>query len=61
LARVVHGVIYGDGKMPMQLRMLAEMVYGYGTTGQDGSGVRKLMMGMEDGGSGNMLSLLSMR
>ncbi|KAH8726913.1 hypothetical protein GQ44DRAFT_738659 [Phaeosphaeriaceae sp. PMI808] len=44
---------YGDDKMPMQLRMLAEMVYGTGTMGQNGSGVRKLMAGMESGGSEN--------
>jgi splicing suppressor protein 51 len=41
---------YGDGKMPMQLRMLAEMVYGSGTMGQDGSGMRKMMMQAEGGG-----------
>ncbi|KAL5398906.1 hypothetical protein PMIN03_012734 [Paraphaeosphaeria minitans] len=44
---------YGDDKMPMQLRMLAEMVYGTGTMGQDGSEVRKLMVRMESGGSEN--------
>jgi len=42
---------YGDDKMPMQLRMLAETVYGTGTMGQDGSDVRKLMVQMESGGS----------
>ncbi|KAF2621324.1 hypothetical protein BU25DRAFT_354671 [Macroventuria anomochaeta] len=43
---------YGDEKMPMQLRMLAEVVYGTGTMGQDGSGMRKLMMQVENDGSG---------
>ncbi|CAO2657805.1 Nn.00g070650.m01.CDS01 [Neocucurbitaria sp. VM-36] len=44
---------YGDEKMPMQVRMLAEAVYGVGTMGQDGSGMRKVMMQMEKGGPGN--------
>ncbi|KAF1360784.1 hypothetical protein EJ07DRAFT_114520 [Lizonia empirigonia] len=54
---------YGDGKMPMQLRMLAETVYGCGTMGQDGSGARRLMMQMENGGSDQdqILSMLSLR
>jgi mitochondrial splicing suppressor protein 51 len=43
---------YGDDRMPMQLRMLAEIVYGTGTMGQDGSNTRKLMIQMESGGSG---------
>ena len=49
---------YGDEKMPMQLRMLAEVVYDTGTMGQDGSGVRKLMMQMEndDSGKGQFMS-----
>ncbi|KAF1363370.1 hypothetical protein EJ07DRAFT_163236 [Lizonia empirigonia] len=38
---------YRDEKMPMQLRMLAEVVYGTGTMGHDGSDVRKLMMQLE--------------
>jgi hypothetical protein len=51
---------YEDEKMPMQLRMLAEVVYGCGTMGQDGSGARKAMMQMENGGSGH-LSMFSLR
>ncbi|KAF1952091.1 hypothetical protein CC80DRAFT_528067 [Byssothecium circinans] len=42
---------YGNDRMPMQMRMLAEAVYGCGTMGQDGSGIRKLMMQAESGGS----------
>jgi splicing suppressor protein 51 len=41
---------YGDGQMPMQLCMLAEMVYGSGPMGQDGTGMRKMMMQVEGGG-----------
>lgn len=43
---------YGEGRMPMQLRMLAECVYGTGPMGQDGSHMRKMMMQMENGGLG---------
>jgi splicing suppressor protein 51 len=57
---------YGDDKMPMQLRMLAEAVYGLGTMGQDGSGVRRMMAEMESGGAGegqhmSMFNLAGMR
>jgi hypothetical protein len=41
---------YGDQKMPMQLRMFAEAVYGAGLMGQDGTFMRKQMMQMENGG-----------
>jgi splicing suppressor protein 51 len=41
---------YGDEKMPMQVRMLAEAVYGAGSMGQDGSGMREMMVQMESGG-----------
>ena len=53
---------YGDQKMPMQLRMLAEMVYGRGLMGQDGTGARKQMVMMENGGPGNdmVASMLSL-
>ncbi|KAJ4366120.1 hypothetical protein N0V83_007755 [Neocucurbitaria cava] len=53
---------YGDDKMPMQVRMLAEAVYGVGTMGQDGSGARRMMMRMENGGSGNdqIMSMLNL-
>lgn len=44
---------YGDDKMPMQLRMLAEVVYGQGSMGQDGSMMRKMQSQMENGGPGN--------
>lgn len=54
---------YGDSKMPMQLRMLAEAVYGVGTMGQDGTFMRKQMMMMEQGGPGNgqVMSMLGLR
>lgn len=53
---------YGDGKMPMQLRMLAEMVYGSGPMGQDGSGMRKMMMKAESGGSkDHIMNWMSLR
>jgi len=53
---------YGDGKAPMQLRMLAEAVYGVGSMGQDGSFMRKQMMQMEQGGAGDggIMSMLNM-
>jgi splicing suppressor protein 51 len=44
---------YGDEKMAMQVRMLAEVVYGRGTMGQDGSLMRKMQSEMENGGLGN--------
>jgi splicing suppressor protein 51 len=44
---------YGDPKLPMQVRMLAEMIIGIGTMGQDGSDVRKMMMQVESGGLSN--------
>ncbi|OAL49743.1 hypothetical protein IQ07DRAFT_588263 [Pyrenochaeta sp. DS3sAY3a] len=40
---------YGDRLMPMQLRMLAEAVYGKGPGGQNGSAMRKMMMMAENG------------
>jgi splicing suppressor protein 51 len=53
---------YGDDKMPMQLRMLAEAVYGRGLMGQDGTMMRKQMVMMENGGPGDgmMSSMLSL-
>ncbi|CAE7221112.1 hypothetical protein CFE70_010717 [Pyrenophora teres f. teres 0-1] len=44
---------YGDDKAPMQLRMLAEAVYGVGPMNQNGAGMRRLLRQMESGGSGN--------
>ncbi|KAF1851614.1 uncharacterized protein K460DRAFT_362375 [Cucurbitaria berberidis CBS 394.84] len=44
---------YGDDKMPMQVRMLAEAVYGAGSMGQSGAGMRQVLMQMEKGGPGN--------
>jgi splicing suppressor protein 51 len=44
---------YGDEKAPMQLRMLAEAVYGVGSMGQNGAGMRGLLRQMESGGPGN--------
>ncbi|RYN63542.1 hypothetical protein AA0119_g12843 [Alternaria tenuissima] len=43
---------YGDDKAPMQLRMLAEAVYGVGPMGQNGAGMRRLLREMESGDSG---------
>ncbi|KAF2820249.1 hypothetical protein CC86DRAFT_374458 [Ophiobolus disseminans] len=44
---------YGDDKMPMQVRMVAEAVYGAGSMGQDGTFMRKQLSMMEQGGPGN--------
>lgn len=41
---------YGDAKAPMQLRMLAEAIYGTGPMGQNGTGMRMLMVQMENHG-----------
>lgn len=41
---------YGDEKMPMQVRMLADAVYGAGSRGADGTMLRKHMASMESGG-----------
>ncbi|KAF2033096.1 hypothetical protein EK21DRAFT_59221 [Setomelanomma holmii] len=53
---------YGDQKVPMQLRMFAEAVYGVGLMGQDGTSMRRQMMQMESGGPGNgqFMSMLGM-
>ncbi|KAL7933504.1 hypothetical protein V8C35DRAFT_304601 [Trichoderma chlorosporum] len=40
---------YGDPQFPMQLRMLAEAVYGRGPGGDDGTAMRKMMAAMEGG------------
>ncbi|KAF9700337.1 hypothetical protein EKO04_001641 [Ascochyta lentis] len=57
-----HEVIqhYGYEKMPLQLRLLAEAIYGVGTMGQNGSGMRKMMRQMESGGlpNGQMMSMI---
>ena len=52
---------YSDDKAPMQLRMLAEAVYGAGSMGQDGSMMRKMMSQMESGrpGDGNIMSMMN--
>ena len=39
---------YGDDKMPMQMRMFAEIVYGRGPGGSNGKSMRQLMMTMEE-------------
>jgi splicing suppressor protein 51 len=52
---------YGDDKMPMQVRMLAEAVYGVGSMGQNGAGIRKMMAQMESGGPGGGMHMSSMR
>jgi splicing suppressor protein 51 len=53
---------YGDERAPMQLRMLAEAVYGRGSMGQDGTMMRRMLRQMENGGPGNgqHMSLLNM-
>ncbi|KAL7956132.1 hypothetical protein V8C34DRAFT_306854 [Trichoderma compactum] len=40
---------YGDAQFPMQLRMLAEAVYGWVPGGSDGTEMRKMMVAMEGG------------
>jgi splicing suppressor protein 51 len=52
---------YGDSKMRMQVRMLAEAVYGSGSMGQDATPMRRAMTQMESGGPGNgqIMSILS--
>ncbi|KAF9728397.1 hypothetical protein PMIN01_13530 [Paraphaeosphaeria minitans] len=54
-----HEVIqhYGYEKMPLQLRLLAEVIYGRGTMGESGSEVRRLMRQMESGGLSNGQSM----
>ena len=49
-----------DDKMPMQVRMLAEAVYGVGSMGQNGAMARKHMAQMERGGDGMHLSHMRM-
>lgn len=51
---------YGNEMMPMQLRMLAEAIYGFGIMGQDGSGIRKMLMQQENGSSSHHMSLLNL-
>lgn len=50
---------YGDQKMPMQLRMFAEAVYGRGSMGQDGTFMRRQMAAMENG-AGGFMSMMDM-
>ncbi|KAF2703283.1 hypothetical protein K504DRAFT_463662 [Pleomassaria siparia CBS 279.74] len=56
-----HEIIqhYGCEKMPLQLRLLAEAIYGVGTMGQNGSQMRKMMRQMEGGGlpNGQIMSM----
>ena len=50
---------YGDMKMPMQLRMLAEAVTGVGLVGQDGTRMRKQMVETEkEGPSGGHVTTM---
>jgi len=45
----------------MQVRMLAEAVYGVGSMGQDGTMVRRQLMQMEQGGpDGGVMSMFNM-
>ncbi|KAI9688608.1 MAG: hypothetical protein M1820_010228 [Bogoriella megaspora] len=48
---------YGHNQMPMQLRMLAETVYGSGPAGQDGTSMRLMMKSAESGGNMSMMNL----
>ncbi|OJD31510.1 mynd domain [Diplodia corticola] len=41
---------YGDSRMPMQLRMFAEAVYGSGPGGQSGKMMMEMMASTEEGG-----------
>ncbi|KAG7008952.1 hypothetical protein G7Y79_00004g015360 [Physcia stellaris] len=51
---------YGEDKMPMQLRMFGEAVYGRGPGGSDGKQMRQMLMSMEKGGSdGRVYSMMS--
>ena len=45
---------YGDPRIPMQLRMFAEAVYGRGPGGSNGAGMRAMMVAMEGGGMAGM-------
>ncbi|KAL6868777.1 hypothetical protein ACO1O0_000095 [Amphichorda felina] len=45
---------YGDGKLPMQLRMFGEAVYGRGPGGQAGAPMRQTLMAMEGGDMGDV-------
>ena len=50
---------YGSPQMPMQLRMLAEAVYGRGLGGMSGTSMRKMMASMEAGGTGDTEGMVS--
>ncbi|KAK2598145.1 hypothetical protein QQS21_005696 [Conoideocrella luteorostrata] len=47
---------YGDSQFPMQLRMFAEAVYGRVPGGTNGSAMRQLMVAMEQGRAGNVMT-----
>lgn len=51
---------YGSPNMPMQLRMLAEEVYGTPLMGADGKAMRMMMMAQESGGGGLKFSHLDL-
>ncbi|KAL6866581.1 hypothetical protein J3F83DRAFT_761635 [Trichoderma novae-zelandiae] len=42
---------YKDTLFPMKLRMFGDAIYGWNPSGTDGTGMRKQMMAMEQGGS----------
>ncbi|KAI1328072.1 hypothetical protein F5Y16DRAFT_164933 [Xylariaceae sp. FL0255] len=44
---------YGDSKFPMQLRMLAEKIFGRGPGGSSGAGMMGMMASMEGGDMGD--------
>ncbi|KAI0009811.1 hypothetical protein F4779DRAFT_337971 [Xylariaceae sp. FL0662B] len=51
---------YRDDKFAMQLRMLAEDIYGRGIGGANGTGMRQMMVAMESGRGPPVTSFLSM-
>lgn len=50
---------YGNPQFPMQLRMLAETVYGRGVGGMSGAGMMGMMASMEGGGDGGMEDMMA--
>lgn len=52
---------YGDSTMPMQLRMLGELVYGSGPAGQPGASMMRMQMMMESGEHSGASSLLNVQ
>lgn len=51
---------YGDSKMPMQMRMFGEQIYGRGPGGQNGEGMMRMMMQTETGEGECAISILDL-